>query len=95
MFGPHIAEQLSELSHREDHHDDCRYGSAVYTRPNRQPTDSPQAAPPSTALMKRGELPSVKIGRSRRVPAVALEEYVGKLVGNAADRTPPDNEPAR
>jgi excisionase family DNA binding protein len=38
------------------------------------------------ALMKRGELPSVKIGRSRRVAAVALEEYVGKLVGggNAA-----------
>jgi excisionase family DNA binding protein len=33
------------------------------------------------ALMKRGELPSVKIGRSRRVPAAALEQYVTRLVG--------------
>jgi excisionase family DNA binding protein len=31
------------------------------------------------ALMQRGELRSVKIGRSRRVPADALDEYVGKL----------------
>lgn len=33
------------------------------------------------ALMASGELRSVKIGRSRRVPAAALEEYVGRLVG--------------
>lgn len=33
------------------------------------------------ALMASGELRSVKIGRSRRVPAAALDEYVGKLVG--------------
>jgi excisionase family DNA binding protein len=32
------------------------------------------------ALMKSGELRSVKIGRSRRIPAAALEEYVGRLV---------------
>ena len=38
------------------------------------------------ALMASGELRSVKIGRSRRVPAAALEEYVTRLVGggNAA-----------
>jgi len=33
--------------------------------------------------MKSGELQSVKIGRSRRIPAAALEEYVNKLVGKA------------
>jgi excisionase family DNA binding protein len=33
------------------------------------------------ALMASGELRSVKIGRSRRVPADALAEYVGRLVG--------------
>jgi excisionase family DNA binding protein len=27
----------------------------------------------------RGEIPSVKLGRSRRVPVAALEKYVGKL----------------
>jgi excisionase family DNA binding protein len=32
------------------------------------------------ALMASGELRSVKIGRSRRIPAEALEEYVGKLI---------------
>ena len=31
-------------------------------------------------LIASGELRSVKIGRSRRVPADALEEYVAKLV---------------
>jgi excisionase family DNA binding protein len=34
------------------------------------------------ALMATGELRSVKIGRSRRVPADALDEYVKKLAGN-------------
>jgi len=34
-------------------------------------------------LMRSGELRSVKIGRSRRIPA-ALEEYVGRLVQGAA-----------
>jgi len=32
------------------------------------------------ALMARGELRSVKIGRARRVPAEALQEYVAKLL---------------
>jgi excisionase family DNA binding protein len=32
------------------------------------------------ALMASGELRSIKIGRSRRIPAVALEEYVEKLL---------------
>ncbi len=37
------------------------------------------------ALMASGELRSVKIGRSRRVPAAALEEYVGRLVGGRSN----------
>jgi excisionase family DNA binding protein len=32
------------------------------------------------ALMASGELRSVKIGRSRRIPAAALDEYVEKLL---------------
>jgi excisionase family DNA binding protein len=35
-------------------------------------------------LMASGELKSIKIGRSRRIPAAALEEYVGRLVQGAA-----------
>ena len=31
------------------------------------------------SLLKSGELQSVKIGRSRRVPASSLDEYVGRL----------------
>jgi|RhiMethySRZTD1v2_1073278.scaffolds.fasta_scaffold2864991_2 excisionase family DNA binding protein len=31
-------------------------------------------------LMASGELQSVKIGRSRRIPAAALDAYVAKLV---------------
>jgi excisionase family DNA binding protein len=31
-------------------------------------------------LIARGELRSVKVGRNRRIPAAALEEYVQKLV---------------
>ena len=37
------------------------------------------------ALMATGELQSVKIGRSRRIPAAALEEYVAKLVDARPD----------
>jgi excisionase family DNA binding protein len=35
-------------------------------------------------LMASGELRSVKIGRSRRIPADALEEYVSRLAGGSA-----------
>ncbi|GAA1679616.1 hypothetical protein GCM10009745_24410 [Kribbella yunnanensis] len=31
------------------------------------------------ALIKEGAVESVKIGRSRRIPRVALEEYVARL----------------
>jgi len=30
-------------------------------------------------LVMRGEIPSVRIGRCRRVPAAAVEEFVGRL----------------
>ena len=44
-------------------------------------------------LMARGEVRSVKIGASRRVPAVDLEAYVSRLrtereAGAAGDRMP-------
>ncbi|GIF16203.1 hypothetical protein Ate01nite_62350 [Actinoplanes teichomyceticus] len=32
------------------------------------------------ALIKAGEVRSIKIGRSRRIPAIALEEYVNRLL---------------
>ena len=32
------------------------------------------------AMVQSGELPSVRLGKSRRVPAVALREYVDRLV---------------
>ncbi len=35
-------------------------------------------------LVLRGEIDSVKLGRSRRVPVQALEEYVGKLAEEQA-----------
>jgi excisionase family DNA binding protein len=31
-------------------------------------------------LIARGELHSVKVGRNRRIPAAALQEYVQKLM---------------
>ena len=49
------------------------------------------------ALIKSGELRSVKIGRSRRVPADALHEYVQQLdrEQNSAPATGPAVEPFR
>jgi excisionase family DNA binding protein len=35
-------------------------------------------------LVARGELPSVKIGKSRRIPAAAISSYVDRLVGESA-----------
>lgn len=35
-------------------------------------------------LIKLGELRSVKIGGSRRVPATALDEYVERLLASAS-----------
>jgi excisionase family DNA binding protein len=34
------------------------------------------------ALIASGELKSVKIGRSRRIPASALEDYINKLTAD-------------
>jgi excisionase family DNA binding protein len=36
-------------------------------------------------LMRRGELRSVRIGKSRRIPASAVEAYISRLL---ADQTP-------
>jgi excisionase family DNA binding protein len=36
-------------------------------------------------LIARGELRSVKVGRNRRVPAAALQEYVQKLMQAGAE----------
>ena len=36
-------------------------------------------------LMKTGELESVQIGSSRRVPATAIAEYVGRLRDNSTE----------
>ncbi len=33
----------------------------------------------------RGEIPSVKLGRSRRIPLAALEEFIEKLRAEAED----------
>lgn len=35
-------------------------------------------------LLKSGEIRSVKIGRSRRIPAAALDEYVARLLDEQA-----------
>jgi excisionase family DNA binding protein len=37
------------------------------------------------ALIKSGEVPSVLIGRSRRVSVVALQQYVAALTASATD----------
>lgn len=36
-------------------------------------------------LIARGELRSVKVGRNRRIPAAALQEYVQKLMHTGPD----------
>ena len=38
------------------------------------------------AMVQAGELPSVRIGKSLRVPAKALDEYVARLVEEGAIR---------
>jgi excisionase family DNA binding protein len=35
-------------------------------------------------LIRTRELASVKVGRSRRIPRVAVEEFVGRLISEAA-----------
>ena len=35
-------------------------------------------------MMKDGRLPSVQIGRSRRIPTAALEAFVARLADDAA-----------
>ena len=38
-------------------------------------------------LVMRGELPSVKIGKSRRIPATAICSYVERLVSESNPET--------
>ncbi len=38
------------------------------------------------ALMQRGELRSVRIGKSRRIPRAALEAFVGQLEADTANQ---------
>ena len=38
-------------------------------------------------LVVRGELPSVKIGKSRRIPVIAIRSYVERLVGESSPDT--------
>lgn len=41
------------------------------------------------AILMRGECQSIKIGRSRRVPVSALEQYVDRLIAEQnSDRLP-------
>lgn len=35
-------------------------------------------------LIATGELPSVKIGRSRRIPAAAVDEFVTRMLGKGS-----------
>ena len=42
-------------------------------------------------LIRTGELDSVKIGASRRIPADALEDYVGRLKEQAANAADPEH----
>ena len=37
-------------------------------------------------LLQRGEIPSVKIGRSRRIKRIDLESYVGRLADDYSGR---------
>lgn len=46
------------------------------------------------ALIKSGELRSVKIGRARRVPTDALHEYVQRLDAEQNGRVAPADLPA-
>ena len=39
-------------------------------------------------LIKLGEIASVRIGRSRRIPAVELEAYVARLVAEQCEQRP-------
>lgn len=38
-------------------------------------------------LIRAGELPSIKIGRSRRVPRSAIEAYIARLLAEQGGRT--------
>jgi len=40
------------------------------------------------SLMLRGEVESVHLGRSRRIPSAALEAFVAKLSCQPTDKTP-------
>ena len=38
------------------------------------------------SLVMRGEVPSIKIGRARRIPVTAIDEWIAKQVAEAAEQ---------
>lgn len=42
------------------------------------------------ALVMRGEIPSIKIGRARRIPVSVIDEWIAKQVAEAAEEAQSD-----
>lgn len=42
------------------------------------------------SLVMRGEIPSIKIGRARRIPVSALEEWIARQLEEAASSEAPN-----
>jgi excisionase family DNA binding protein len=38
------------------------------------------------AAVMRGEIPSIKIGRARRIPVAAIDEWIAKQLAEAAEQ---------
>lgn len=41
-------------------------------------------------LIMRGEIPSIKIGRARRIPVSVIDEWVAKQLAEAAEEAQPN-----
>ena len=42
------------------------------------------------SLVMRGEVPSIKIGRARRIPVSVIDEWIAKQLAEAAEEAQPD-----